>query len=414
MEKQKTCEVVVIGGGAAGIAAACASASLGKRVALIETAPYLGGKATAAYVGTICGAYFRSETPDDTLVCGGFPATFVKELTLRSHTEINREKEGIQFLPYEQFQFKKLSDELCQAAGVELYLQSTVYAAEKTANKITALHALVGPEKLKFNTEAVVDCSGNAIVADLLQLQTISSDKYQASAKVFGLSGMDPELDLANLKLALYKGIKKGLQEKALDTRLQHVSVVPGSYKHGNIYLKIGLPTLIGGAMNELTTLNIEGRNLIQEIVTYLQSEVTSFKKAQLSNVPSEVGIRTGKRHLGRAVLTQEWVMQATKSSESIARGAWPIEKWDYGHKPEMRYFAEGDYYDITGKSLASDQLENLYFGGRNISADDEAIASARVIGTCLQTGYAAGILASRQSMSPEVIKEIQTKLELV
>lgn len=414
MEKHKTYDVVVIGGGAAGIAAAYASATLGKKVALIEAAPHLGGKATAAYVGTICGAHYRSLTENESLVCGGFPARFVNELGLRSKTKITRENEGIQFLPYDQFQFIRLSDELCREVGIDLFLQSTVFSASQEEQRIKSIWAFVGSEKVKFNTTSLVDCSGNAVVADLLSMNHISSDKYQASAKVFGLSGLKSDLDLNNLNLILYKGIQKGIKEKALDARLKHVSLIPGSYKQGGVYLKIGLPTIVDGHFNQMTTLNIEGRKLIHQIVAYLTTEVSTFKTAYLSNIPPEVGIRTGKRHKGQEVLSKEWVLKATKSKNSIARGTWPIEKWNYGHKPEMEYFAYNDYYDITAQMLSSNQLNNLYFGGRNISADDSAIASARVIGICLQTGYAAGVMASQNSNDAKIIDEIKTKLEIV
>ena len=412
--KKMTYDLVVIGGGTAGIAAAYAAATIGKKVALLESAPYLGGKATAAYVGTICGAFLRSESKIGQMVCGGFPKKIVATLASKSQTKVSIGKEGIQFLPYDQFQFKILSEHICKEAGVHIYLQSTAFALDEKDKKITSVHAMVSSDKIRFDTGAVVDCSGTAVVADLLDLETISSDKYQASAKVFGLSGLPKDLDIDNLKLALYRGIKKGIAKKAIDTRLQHLSIIPGSYKNGNVFLKIGLPTIIDGQVNQLTSLNIEGRKLIQEITVYIKSEVSYFQNAIISQIPSEVGIRTGKRHLGKTILSKAWVLASTKNERGIARGSWPLEKWNYGHKPEMEYFASDDYYDIIPEVLCSNQLSNLYFGGRNISADDGAISSARVIGTCLQTGFAAGILAVR---APEeihtTINEIQTKLEL-
>ena len=71
------------------------------------------------------------------------------------------------------------------------------------------------------------------------------------------------------------------------------------------------------------------------------------------------------------------------------------MEIWSQAKRVELHALPEGDYYDIPAGSLISSGIDNLYFGGRCISATDMAIASARVIGTCLQTGYAAGKLAS-------------------
>jgi hypothetical protein len=98
-------------------------------------------------------------------------------------------------------------------------------------------------------------------------------------------------------------------------------------------------------------------------------------------------------------VLTQAQVMGCVKHPNAVARGAWPVEHWEPGKYADMSYFAEHDHYDITPAMLRSPQFDNFFFAGRNMSADDKAIASARVIGTCLATGYAAGVLAAGHAM---------------
>lgn len=76
-----------------------------------------------------------------------------------------------------------------------------------------------------------------------------------------------------------------------------------------------------------------------------------------------------------------------------------------------MRYFHIDDYYQIPAGCLQSNCIDNLFFAGRNISATDAAIASARVMGICLQTGYAAGCLASAACLKhsiPDAVKQVQ------
>jgi hypothetical protein len=78
-----------------------------------------------------------------------------------------------------------------------------------------------------------------------------------------------------------------------------------------------------------------------------------------------------------------------------------------------MRFLKPGDHYQVPARCLQSNQIKNLYMAGRNISATNEAIASARVMGTCLQTGYAAGIMAAgilKQTPEPVVINSIQNQ----
>jgi hypothetical protein len=158
--------------------------------------------------------------------------------------------------------------------------------------------------------------------------------------------------------------------------------------------LKIGIPIEINNKLNNLSSVELLGRKMIGELTAFLQQNSEAFKKAHISDIAPEVGIRTGKRHNGKYILTKEDVLSTSKQLISAAKGTWPIEFWEIGKRVKMDYFSLEDYYDIPLDCLKSSKIENLFFAGRNISATEDAIASARVIGTCLQTGYSAGELA--------------------
>ena len=82
-----TPDVLVIGGGSSGIAAAVAAADAGTSVVLLEKNAFFGGKATAVYVGTVCGLYYRREDPDAKFVMNGFPRIFAEQLQVLSKTK---------------------------------------------------------------------------------------------------------------------------------------------------------------------------------------------------------------------------------------------------------------------------------------------------------------------------------------
>jgi len=412
-------DIVVIGAGASGIASAYAAASSGKTVAIIERASIVGGKATAAYVATICGAHYRSTVQHGKLACGGWPAEFVQRLASLSNTAVIQEQNGIQYLPYNYFDFMRLSEHYLDHPNIDIYLQSTVCKANCTDDKITNLNVFVQDQMITFIADNIVDCSGNALLGDLLDLPLLSSDLYQAGAKVFGVEQVVAD-DYKVLKLSIYKTVRKGVLEGVLDQKLLHISVVPGSFKNRKLYLKIGLPMEISDQTNLLTALNLQATQLVDQIFTHLKNKLPAFQHAHLGNIPSEVGIRTGKRYKGAYVLEKSEVLDGTKSASSIARAVWPIEYWDYKEKPRMEFFNEDDYYDIPAACLYNKQMQNLYFAGRNISAENEAIASARVIGTCLQTGFAAGLLAASNFLEKErdeqeqIIRDVQKSIEII
>jgi phytoene dehydrogenase-like protein len=114
--------IVVIGGGSAGIAAGIAAAEVGFQVLLIEKSAYLGGKATASEVGTICGAYRYSSTIHATLILNGFAKDFVEELAILSQTTPLSNQYGLHYLPYNIQQFKQLSLKKLSEKGVEILM----------------------------------------------------------------------------------------------------------------------------------------------------------------------------------------------------------------------------------------------------------------------------------------------------
>jgi hypothetical protein len=106
-------------------------------------------------------------------------------------------------------------------------------------------------------------------------------------------------------------------------------------------------------------------------------------------------------------------VLNCKKFDDAIANCSWPIEEWSQNKRVNMRYLKLDDFYQIPAGCLQSNNVKNLFMGGRNISASNAAIASARVIGICLQTGYAAGMLASAVSLKiseGKIIQNIQAE----
>ena len=109
MKSIKNTDVVVLGGGAAGIAAAVAAARKGSKTVLIERNAYLGGKATAAEVGTVCGLYKFSKTENSEYIVKGFAKEFADALQKASGTKPSHSKEGLHYLSYDMEAFKNIS-----------------------------------------------------------------------------------------------------------------------------------------------------------------------------------------------------------------------------------------------------------------------------------------------------------------
>jgi FAD dependent oxidoreductase len=161
----------------------------------------------------------------------------------------------------------------------------------------------------------------------------------------------------------------------------------------------------------QVTNWEREARALLDPLVRFLTAHVAAFRQARLASVAPQLGVRSGRRLLGRARLTDEDVLDVKKNPFGIARGCWPMERWTASPKPEMKYFAERDFYDIPLDCLRPMELDNVFVAGRCLSATTGAMTSARVIGTALATGWAAGtaaaLLSAGRSLN-ETVKQIR------
>jgi hypothetical protein len=402
-------DVIVLGAGAAGIAAAFAAAESGLEVILLERYGFLGGMATAAMVGTVCGQYYRGGS-EPRYALDGFARKFSEGLARRSATEAHVFGEGLYFLPYQPEAFHLEAAQHLKQAGVRLLLHTLASQVKVDEGVIMEINATAPDRQINLQADAFVDCSGEAILSILADQEMIEEPCYQAGALVFLVAGL-PEMDAQLLGLNLIRWIKKGIHGGKLHADCDRLTIVPGTLKNANALLKLGMPVPLKPTVNSRTEYELLARSRAYEIVAYLKDTVSLLKSLTILVMAPQVGIRSGQRPLGIEKLEANDLLSCYKPDNGIAIGAWPIEKWGEKKKPEMIYFDENDHYEIPAGALVSRCLSNLFFAGRGISASEDAIASARVIGTCLSTGYAAGKLAAGNVSDggwPQAIEKIR------
>ena len=396
-----SCDVLVIGGGAAGVAAAAAAGRAGAKVVLLERYGFLGGLATTAQVGTICGLYLRDTTgAEATPVSGGFAGEFAARLQKAGGTKPLRVDQGLWVLPYAPPVFAGVADAVAGESGnVKIILHATVAEARAENSRVNHVRAMAWNEPLIFSPKAVVDCTGEATAAALAGASSESGATDQSPALVFVLENVDPGLagrGLLEVRLELRRAVESGV----LPAICERLAIVPGAGANGRLAMKLSLlPASPNSALwQQVTDWERESRALLAPLHRFLVGNVPAFRNARLDSVAPQLGVRSGRRILGRDRLADEAVLKVQKSPMGIARGCWPMERWGKNPRPEMTYFAERDYYDIPLDCLRPVELENVFVAGRCLSAETGAMTSARVIGTALATGWAAGTAAAFQA----------------
>ena len=392
-----TCDVLVVGGGAAGVAAAAAAGRAGARVVLAERYGFLGGLATAAQVGTVCGLYLRDTTAAaPTPVAEGFPLEFAGRLQSASASQPLRVDRGLWILPYAPPDFARVADEIIgETKSITLMLHTTVADVRVEAKRIRQVGALAWNERVALQPAVVVDCTGEATAAALGGAAAEQGGTDQSPALVFVLENVAAGAVAGGL-LELRRELRRAVERGELPALCERISLVPGSDRPSACVLKLGLlpadPELAG--WQQITRWEREARGWLAPLVNVLTEQVAGFRNARLAAVAPQLGVRSGRRIVGRRRLTDAEVLAARKDPAAVARGAWPMERWGAGPRPEMTYFAERDFYDVPLDCLRPAELDNVWVAGRCLAAEAGAMTSARVIGTALATGWAAGTAA--------------------
>jgi len=400
-------DVVVVGGGSAGLAAAIASARAGARTVLIERYGFFGGNATAAWVGTICGLYRKSPDGFDR-VCRGFAGEWADAIAA---TGLGGGpvpfKETAVFL-YVPWAYKFLADRLVTSEpNLTPLLHCSVTDVARTGSTIDAV--VVGSKRgpLAVTGSVFVDASGDA---DVVHHAGLATDLGGPGQRQFpSMQFLMQDVDVGAAYAAGLDKLNELLQTTGREWGLSRTggAVLPTPRK-GEVY---GAMTRIGVDGHspdmtdpfEATAAEIAGRAEAEKAGSFLIENMPGFEHAYFADTPTQLGVRETRRARGDYELTGDDVLGAARFDDAIACGAWPQEFHVAGTETQYVWLDEGAYYQVPYRSLLVQGVDNLLVAGRCISATHEALASTRVIAPSMAQGEAAGIagaMAARTGMS--------------
>jgi hypothetical protein len=396
-------DVVVVGGGAAGLAAAVAAADSGAHTALVERYGFLGGMATAGMVSTICGLYHTSSSGPPELLNAGFAETVARRLATMPGCSAPVRRGRTHVLPYTPFAFACLADELTASArNLDVYLHAFLVGLETGGGRIETARIATWERHIELGARAVVDTSGDAAVAHLASVATMTAPlaERQLASLVFVLQQVDTEALGRGARVALLKLLVTAEQEGRLPKGAANLALAL-SPQPGEVVCKLALSGIteeLPANRDFLTLAEQEGRRRALAVTRFLKT-LPAFARAFVSHAAPQVGVRESRRAIGRYQLTREDVVSGRKFEDGVARASWPIELWEEGRLgATYDFLADGTHYDIPLRCLQARDIDNLFIAGRCMSATHEALGSARVIGTCLATGEAVGRAAARSA----------------
>lgn len=407
------CDVLVCGGGAGGIGAAIGAAKAGARVCLIEKYGFLGGAATTSQVLAYCGIYQQGQDPVQAVA--GVASELIAELkTLGLDAQPHRSETTGNWIVMLDTELLKLAlDRLLRRYHIDVRLHTRCAAVSRTGKDIEAV-TIAGMEgRNRVVADAFVDASGDANLAMLTGIDYQIGNRenqLQALTMPMRIGGVDPavKIDRAALREVIAEYNQHGR--------------FPIARTDGGILIKLPVSRnlwwmLVDLPLDDLTSRSftwaeMNGREMAHEYIAMLR-QVPGCENAYLANTGPQVGVRETRHPESRYTLTSDDVLDGREGDDSIARAAWPIELHAEAGKPVYHSIQGRGYAQIPYDSLRAKGVDNLWYAGRVIGADDEAYGSVRVMGTAFATGQAAGVAAADFSDRQQVadIASVQRQL---
>jgi choline dehydrogenase-like flavoprotein len=396
IEVSEEVDLLVVGGGAAGTAAAIAGARQGLRTTLVEEMPFLGGMSTGGCVGTFCGFYTAERDGKLAPLVGGLPLEIAGKLLERGHAlgPIPYKDTGV--LPYVPWGVKTLLEELARAEpGLRVLLHAKLTHALVEQGEILGVAVQTRGGRTALRARVYVDASGDAELSRLAGAETRQGDEIQYPSMMFTMQNVDVGTAIANLG-ELPRILEAHFESEGLPRKSGNL--IPTG-RPGELLVALSRLELAGRPVNatdadELTWAEMEGRSQAARLSEFLRREVAGFAEAFLADSAARLGVRETRRIVGEYVLTEDDVLGAREFEDGIGRSAWPIERHVRGGETRWRFLERGSFYTIPYRSLVPRGVGNLLVAGRCLSADAGAFGSVRVIGPCMLEGQAVAVAA--------------------
>lgn len=400
-------DIVVVGGGFTGAAAAIAAAREGADVLLVEKGNSLGGAA--------CNSLVNPFMPNATKIDGVF-TELSQGLFMEIENELNRfadkyhpNRKYTNNRTFNEEYLKIILNRMAQESGVHLLYHCMLIGAKTQDGKITSIQVASPSGVHEIEGNIFIDATGDMNLGAFAGCEYImgraKDNLCQPMTLCFRLGNVDLEKYVA-VRETITPLYQKFKEEGKLKNKYECVLIfhtVMDGVLHFNSTRAVKYNPV---DPEDLTKAELEVREYVFELYDFLRENIDGFQNACLLSTGMEIGIRESRKLVGDFVLTQEDLVACTKFEDSIALGNYDIDI----HNPEGSgtshyYFPQGQYYSIPYRALLPKEISNLLVAGRCISETHEAQASTRILPIVCCLGEAAGLaahLAVKDSVAPK------------
>jgi len=418
-------DVVVLGGGAAGVASAIAAARNGARTVLIDAGPMIGGEMVSGIPIDGC-----LSSRGEWVVGGVIRDIFAECERLGGYIGPVNDYRSLNVVAIDPEIMKIAIMNEVRKAGVTLLLYTFGEDVVVNKGRVEGIVVLNKNQRTLVTGKVFVDCSGDGDIAVAagapFEMGDAAAGDMQPVSMVFRMVGIETEPLLRfvrdnpdNFGLGEYPGLnmtrqqcadalyRQGLAKVFLVSEgpLMREAIAAGDlYKSSMIAVtpvsrarkEVSLNTTRIGNLDATKTDQLSRAlpDLLDQVwncTAFMKKYVPGFENAHFSGLAPRIGIRETRRIMCDYVLSDDDVYQARKKEDGIAKGAHEVDVHGSGTKHLREAVKDGGSYDIPYATLVARTLSNVFVAGRCMSATRVAHSSARVMGTCMAMGQAAG-----------------------
>ncbi len=402
-------DVVVVGGGAAGIGAAVRAACEGAKTLLVEAAGILGGTWTMSMQ-----SHATCYNDGEQVILYGVIKDILQRLCQLGVADDPEEKfrqyPTSVAVNFEAEWMKCVLDDVVVEAGVTVLFHTMCVGVLPAAG--AGIGGIIienksGRQAIRART--VIDCSGDADVAHFAGARCLKGrdgdGQCQPVNTVLQVSQVDWERAVAFVEA------NPGMLRKLSDAAAERGEIT-GDYRIHRLGARTAYPDVVymnmGHVFNvditdaaSLSRAEIEGRRQVREIYNFFRKYVPGYENCRLSHIAPCIGLRESRRLAGVYTLTAADILAGARFPDGIARHWYRLDVHSADglkEEPGVDVWAKplkGNYYEVPYRCLLPEKVDNLLVAGRCISADRIALGSCRTTVCCVMLGEAAGLAAA-------------------
>jgi 2-polyprenyl-6-methoxyphenol hydroxylase-like FAD-dependent oxidoreductase len=403
-------DVVVVGGGSAGVGAAIGAAQTGAAVCLIERYPFLGGAATASSLLCYCGFFDQRRQQ----VVGGVGGELLRRLQAGGAYEEKTFRWSGNTVVMIDPEFTKLTlDRMVSDASVVVLLHTYLVNAHAEGNQVTSVVVADHGGTRTIRAAQFVDATGEGNLAHLAgaAVRVAPPQERQVATLSMRIGGVPESALISSDAMRAAVAAHNASHDRQLERDHGPIGRLPLT---GELTMQIVDQAVDALDSRDLTRAETAARTLAWDYLTAFRDHIDGWQDAYLVATGPQLGIRESRHLVGRDEVTRDDVLSARRDpDQGIARCGWPIEEHQNIGKTTYLPIDGQAFYDIPLDALHSVTHENLWAAGRLVSSDRDAYCSLRVMGTSFATGHAAGVVAALRSARAEEPATIEVQNEL-